>query len=202
MDYPEKEIKLYIKDLPALAERLRLCGGELIQPRTFEKNIRLDTADAKLQQAGKLLRLRQDDQVRVTFKENAHLEDGVITRTEIEFTAADLDAVKLLFAGLGYYPVVVYEKYRQTFRLGDVLVMLDELPIGNFVEVEAPNNILIEGMVQILGLDGSRAIKTNYLGLWAMAKQNAGLKVHDLTFQALEGTELSPEVLGVQPADN
>jgi adenylate cyclase class 2 len=201
MDYQEREIKLYIKNLPALAERLRLCGGELIQPRVYEKNIRLDTADAKLQQARKLLRLRQDDQVRVTFKENAHLEDGVITRTEIEFGVTDLDAVQKLFEGLGYYQAIVYEKYRSTYRLGDVLVMLDELPIGNYVEIEAPNNILIEGMVQMLGLDGSKAIQTNYLGLWAMAKQNAGLKVHDLTFQALEGIELSLEALGVQPAD-
>jgi len=201
MDYQEKEIKLFIKNLPTLAERLRLCGGELIQPRVYEKNIRLDTSDAKLQQARKLLRLRQDDQVRVTFKENAHLEDGVITRTEIEFGVTDLDAVQKLFEGLGYYPAIVYEKYRSTYRLGDVLVMLDELPIGNFVEIEALNNILIEGMVQMLGLDGSKAIQTNYLGLWAMAKQNAGLKVHDLTFQALEGIELSLEALGVQPAD-
>ena len=201
MDYKEREIKLYIKDLPALAERLRLCGGELVQPRVYEKNIRLDTADAKLQQERKLLRLRQDDQVWVTFKENAHLEDGVITRTEIEFGATDLDAVQKLFAGLGYYPAIVYEKYRRTYRLGDVLVMLDELPIGNFIEIEAPNNILIEGMVQMLGLDGSRAINTNYLGLWAMVKQNADLKVHDLTFQALEGFEMSTEMLGVQPAD-
>jgi adenylate cyclase class 2 len=201
MAYEEREIKLYVQDLEGLVNRTRICGGELVRPRVFERNVRLDTDERSLQAGGRLLRLREDDQVRVTYKENARLEDGVITRTEIEFSADDADAVRKLFKALGYQEVVVYEKYRQVYQLGDVQVMLDELPFGDFVEIEAPNNILIEGMVQMLGLDGSRAVKTNYLGLWEIVKRRTGLAVNDLTFENLEGITLTHEDLGVLPAD-
>lgn len=201
MAYQEREIKFYIQNLETIAERLRLSGGDLVQPRVLESNFRLDTSDRRLQQTGRLLRLREDDQVRVTYKDNAKFEDGVITRTEIEFTADNMDAVQKLFEALGYKPVVVYEKYRRTYQLGDVKVMLDELPFGDFIEIEASNNILIEGMAQMLGLNWSRGISTNYLGLWAIAKENAGLDVTDLTFENLENVRLKPGDLEVEPAD-
>lgn len=201
MEYQEREIKLYIQNLEALADRLRLSGGELIQPRVLEKNFRLDTAEQTLQQSGRLLRLREDYHVRVTFKENARNEGGIISRTEIEFTADNLEAVQKLFESLGYQVVVGYEKYRRTYQLGDVKVMLDELPFGDFVEIEAANNILIEGMTQMLGLNMSRAINTNYLGLWAIAKRNIGLGARDLTFENFENVEITPADLEVEPAD-
>lgn len=202
MAYEEREIKLYVQNLEVLAERLRICGGELVQPRVFERNVRLDTPDRSLQAVGQLLRLRQDDQVRVTYKANAHMEDGVITRTEIEFSADDADAVRKLFEALGYQEVVVYEKYRRVYQLGDVQVMLDELPFGNFVEIEAPNNTLIEGMIQMLSLDGTRSINTNYLGLWNLVRQRTGLAFNDLTFENLDGVTLTAADLGVLPADH
>lgn len=201
MEYQEREIKLYIQNLEALAERLRVSGGELIQPRVLEKNFRLDTPNRSLQQSGRLLRLREDYHVRVTFKENAHNENGIISRTEIEFTADNIEAVQKLFESLGYMIVVGYEKYRRTYQLGDVKVMLDELPFGDFVEIEAVNNILIEGMAQMLGLNTSRAVSTNYLGLWVIAKENKGLDVRDLTFENLENVEITPSDLEVEPAD-
>lgn len=201
MAYQEREIKLYIQNLDALAERLRLSGGELIQPRVMEKNYRLDTANQDLQKSGKLLRLREDYHVRVTFKENAQNENGIISRTEIEFTADNIEAVQKLFESLGYTVVVGYEKYRRTFQLGDVKVMLDELPFGNFIEIEASNNILIEGMAQMLGLNMSKAVSTNYLGLWVKVRKNRGLDVRDLTFENLENLEITPADLEVEPAD-
>lgn len=201
MEYQEREIKFYIQNLKILAERLRLSGGELIQPRVLEKNYRLDTANRSLQQSGKLLRLREDYHARVTFKENAQNEDGIIARTEIEFTADNIEAVQKLFESLGYKVVVGYEKYRQTYQLGDVKVMLDELPFGDFVEIEASNNVLIEGMTHMLGLKLSRAINTNYLGLWEIVKKSKGLVVRDLTFENLENMEFTPADLAVEPAD-
>ncbi len=201
MDYQEREIKFYIQDLEGIAERLRLSGGDLIQPRVLERNFRMDTPDRQLLQTGRLLRLREDYHVRVTYKENARMENGVISRTEIEFTADNIEAVQKLFEALGYHIIVIYEKYRRVFQLGDVKVMLDELPFGNFIEIEAANNILIEGMAQMLGLDWSRGIGTNYLGLWEIARKNAGLDARDLTFKNLEDVTLKPSDLQVEPAD-
>ena len=201
MDYKERESKFYIQDLEGIAERLRLSGGDLIQPRVLERNFRMDTPDRQLLQSGRLLRLREDYHVHVTYKENARMEDGVISRTEIEFTTDNIEAVQKLFESLGYAVIVIYEKYRRVFQLGDVKVMLDELPFGNFIEIEAANNVLIEGMAQMLGLDWSRGIGTNYLGLWEIARKNAALDARDLTFKNLEDVTLKPSDLQVEAAD-
>lgn len=201
MDYQEKEIKLSIRDLPALAEHLRMCGAELVRERTLESNFRLDTPDRALKKDSRLLRLRNDDKVRITYKDGTYIDGGVITRREIEFIADDLETVKNFFKALGYDVVVHYEKYRTLFRLGDVIVTLDELPYGDFVEIEAPTNALIEGVVQMLGLDWSKRINTNYLGLYERAMESAGLPVNDMTFEGFSGVDISRLDLGVEPAD-
>ena len=201
MKTQEREIKFYVQDLSALAERLRVCGAALVRERVLERNLRLDTPDHSLRQGGRLLRLRQDDRARVTYKENARLEDGVIARTELEFTTDDFQVTRKLFEALGYLVVVSYEKYRREYRLGDVLVMLDELPFGDFIEIEAPSNPLIEGVAQMLGMDWSAGIGTNYLGLMEIVKANLDLPFDDLTFENFAGVKVSPEDLSVKPAD-
>ncbi len=202
MDFQETEVKFYIQDLPRLAEKLRLSGAELVRPRMLERNFRLDTADQALAKKGCLLRLRQDDQVRITYKEGGYFENGVISRKEIEFSADDFEIAKKLFEALGYQVNIIYEKYRQIYRLGDVEVSLDELPFGHFAEIEAANNTLIEGVAQMLGLDFSCAINTNYLGLFAAAKKVAHLDFNDLTFENFNYIKITPAVLNVRPADN
>lgn len=201
MAYEEREIKFYLQDLEAIREKLRICGAKETRPRMLERNLRLDTSDRSLQNTGRLLRLRQDDQVWVTYKDSARAEGGVIARTEIEFKADDLAVAKKLFEALGFRAVVVYEKYRQVFTIGDVEVTLDELPFGNFMEIEAPNNVLIEGVAQMLGLDWSKGILINYLGLFEIAKKNADLSFNDLTFDNFEGLDLGYKILQVEPAD-
>jgi adenylate cyclase class 2 len=139
--------------------------------------------------------------VRVTYKANARIEDGVIARTEIEFGADDLEKARRLFEGLGYRVMVTYEKYRREYQLGDVTVMLDELPFGDFMEIEASYNTLIEGVAMILGLDWSKGINTNYLGIMQLVKANLNLPFDDLTFENFQDLDVSPADLMVEPAD-
>lgn len=201
MEMQEREIKFYIADLEKIGERLRLCGAELTRPRTLERNLRLDTGGNELAQRGSLLRIRTDDKVTVTYKADARVEGGVIARTEIEFEADDARMVRKLFEALGYKVVVIYEKYRTCFKLGDVVVVLDELPFGDFVEIEAPNNTLIDGVSQMLGLDFSKGMAINYLGLFEIFKSHRYVDFNDLTFENFEDISVSAEDLGVQPAD-
>ncbi|MFW5714719.1 MAG: class IV adenylate cyclase, partial [Brevefilum sp.] len=160
-----------------------------------------DTVDYRLKKDGRLLRIRKDDRVRITYKENAEIEDGVITRTELEFIADDFAISKKLFEALGYQVVESYEKYRSEYRLGDVKVMLDELPFGDFIEIEASNTALIDGVAQMLGLDRSCGIETNYLGLLEIVKKNLDLPFRDLTFENFKGVAVSAADMEVQPAD-
>lgn len=201
MDMQEREIKFYIQDLALIEERLRLTGAELTRPHTLERNLRLDIGDHQLAREGRLLRIRQDDRVSVTYKANARVEGGVITRTEIEFKADDARMVQKLFEALDYRVVVAYEKYRAVYRLGDVTVVLDQLPFGDFIEIEAPSNMMIEGVAQILGLKWSHGMAINYLGLFEILKNRLEINFNDLTFENFEGMTVSAKDLGVQPAD-
>ena len=148
-----------------------------------------------------MLRLRKDDRAAVTYKADAHMEGGIVSRTEIELNVDNFEVAQKLFEALGYRKMVVYEKYRRVYKLGDVLVMLDELPFGDFVEIEAPNNILIDGMAQMLGLNVDLGIRTNYLGLFEMLKLKQTLKFEDLTFENFQNLAITPADLGVEPAD-
>ena len=201
MDFQEKEVKFYLHDLEAMAARLEATGADLVRPRVLERNLRLDTPDGALTAEHRVLRLRQDDQVRVTYKDNTHTEGGVLVRTEIEFSTDSLEVVRKFFEALGYQVVVLYEKYRRVFHLGDVEVVLDEMPFGNFMEIEAPNTTLIEGVAQMLGLNWDRRGNASYLGLFDILKQHKDIDFRDLSFANFASLEISPADLEVEPAD-
>jgi adenylate cyclase class 2 len=44
--------------------------------------------------------------------------------------------MQTILADLGYRPKVVYEKKRETWRLGAAEIVIDELPFGLFMEIE------------------------------------------------------------------
>ncbi|RIK18520.1 MAG: class IV adenylate cyclase [Anaerolineae bacterium] len=105
---------------------------------SFERNVRFDTPDEALLRRQELLRLRQDARVRLTFKGPA-AEDAISeakVREEIELEVGDFDRMALILERLGLQPMQVYEKYRETYRWGNIEIVLDELPYGNFVELE------------------------------------------------------------------
>lgn len=201
MDFQEKEVKFFLHDLEVMAARLEATGADLARPRILERNFRLDTADGKLFDEKSILRLRQDESVRVTYKGNPYTENGVLVRTEIEFTADDLEVTRKLFEALGYQVVVIYEKYRRVYRLGDVEVVLDEMPFGNFMEIEAPNTTLIEGVAQMLGLNWDRRGIASYMGLFEILKQHKDIEFRDLTFDNFTSLEVTPADLEIEPAD-
>ncbi len=187
-DRLEVEVKFWVAEHTAVRQTLLSLGATLSKPRVFERNLRLDTPDQQLLQKRQLLRVRQDTTVTVTFKSDTiTLPDSEAkVREEIEFQASDGETAVLLFQRLGYSPVQVYEKYRETFQLGEVEVVLDELPFGNFVELEGPEAAIKTAAAQ-LGLDWNHRLLTNYLALMAQLQAHHHLPFHDLTFANFAG---------------
>ena len=58
----ELEAKFYLVNLKQLEETLVESGANLIQPRTYERNLRFDTPEGVLNQSAQVLRLRQETQ--------------------------------------------------------------------------------------------------------------------------------------------
>jgi adenylate cyclase, class 2 len=197
----ELEVKFLLKDLKALEARLVAAGGEVIQPRQHELNLRFDTPQRDLSRSFQTLRLRRDEQVRLTYKGPGGEEGGARLRREVEFTVSDFEKTRTLLELLGYQVFVTYEKHRTTYRLGRVEVTLDEMPFGSFSEIEGPDGASIQTAALQLGLDWERRCLDSYLRIFERVKERMGVEFRDLSFENFQGLSVSPEVLGLLPAD-
>lgn len=197
----ETEVKFNLSNPEAYLARVIALDGQLIQPRTHERNIRFDLPDHSLSMAGRVLRLRQDAEVHLTYKDSGRLVDGVLTRREIEFKADDFDTARRFLEALDYQEYASYEKYRQVYALGDLLVTLDELPYGTFTEIEGEPASMIQVVATSLHLDWSKRINFSYLVMFDIMKKNLNFTGNALSFEALSGLSITPLDLGVSPAD-
>lgn len=152
----ESEIKLRVAGVAAAHERLARAGAVPVRAREFEDNQLFDDARASLAQAGCVLRVRRTSpaprsggrapqgpqSARLTYKGARRVERGIKSREEIELGVADAGALEAVLTRLGYLPRFRYQKYRETWRLGEVEVVVDETPIGCYFEIEgAPEAI-------------------------------------------------------------
>lgn len=90
-----------------------------------------------MDERGATLRLRKiGDYTVLTYKEKIKSGSGPKHKIEYETTVSDVWAMERIIERLGYKLTAVYEKRRKYWRLDDVEVVLDELPFGNFMEIE------------------------------------------------------------------
>jgi len=135
----ETEIKLRAGNLASLRRRLRALGFRICCPRLLERNLVFDTSEAWLQRRGQLLRLRSKGSMAwLTWKGPSGTLSRHKTRAEIETGILDGHALEHILERLGFRCRFEYEKYRTEFRRPGEggLLLLDETPIGNFIEIE------------------------------------------------------------------
>ena len=197
----EIEAKFLVLDLPKIRRRLEELEARQIQERVLETNLRFDLPDGSLRSEGRVLRLRQDSTAHLTFKGASDSSQGVLSRTEIECTVDDFESAKSLLEALGYQTVFTYEKFRTTFELDEVYVMLDELPYGNFVEIEGDGIKAIDTIANKLNLELNASIMASYSALFERVRRALSLHFTELTFANFAGSPVTPEHLQVKPAD-
>jgi adenylate cyclase class 2 len=198
----EIEVKFYIRNLNQIRTKLEMIGAVLNKPRVFESNLRFDYPDGGLSANKQVLRLRSDTEVILTYKGPAQLNQPVSVREEIEVQVDDHERAKHLLEALGFEVYMQYEKYRTTYTYQEVIVVLDELPIGNFIEIEGPNAGTIHNMSKLLGLSWENRIPASYLYLYGQAKKRQpDLQNKHLCFAELSQFRFSADDLGVDPAD-
>lgn len=132
----EKKYRLDKKRLVALTAKLGELGAEFTD-ETFEENYL--HKGGVLDERGAVLRLRKTDKrTTLTYKQRVATEDDFKRQIEFETMVSDVDAMENIIEQLGYKLATVYEKHRKTWRLGNVEVVLDELPFGYYMEIEGP----------------------------------------------------------------
>jgi adenylate cyclase, class 2 len=201
MENQEIEVKLFVNRLWDVEKRLISNGGRLIQPRVLETNLRFDTQASELARSFRVLRLRRDNEIRITYKGPGTTQEGARIREEIEFVVADFERARKLFEALGYQVSFTYEKYRTTYDLQAVHISLDELPYGSFVEIEGPDIESLQSVNRTLELKWESSVPASYTELFHQLVISKGLEIQDLTFENFLNLPVTAEDLGVVPAD-
>lgn len=189
----ETEVKIFVPDLQTIANKLGAQSAALTAERVFERNVRYEDATGSLTPAGRVLRLRQDTRARLTYKApGASASKGILSRTELEVTVSDFETMDELLKALGYHPSWDYEKYRTTYEINECEVVLDEMPYGNFVEVEGEAKH-IEQVLSMLDLADATRIAASYSDLFFRVKDKLNLSFQDLTFENFKGVTVPRE---------
>jgi adenylate cyclase class 2 len=131
----EIEIKLALEDAGSVRRRLRREGFRLHHRRVREQNTIYDQK-GRLRRSGQLLRIRQVGRRWVVTLKGKATPGRHKSRPELEFEATDGETVARVLSGLGFEPVFRYEKFRTEYIDGGGAAMVDETPIGDFLELE------------------------------------------------------------------
>ena len=162
----ENEVKLRIASAEEARRDLVRRGAERVRARHLEDNVLFDDAAASLSRRGCALRIRRTDQGGLlTYKGPRADREGVKTRPEWETSVADADALTAIVGALGYRPVFRYQKYREVFRWNGVEVVVDETPIGTFLEIEG-EIAAIHAAAERLGYRPDDYIRESYAALF------------------------------------
>jgi adenylate cyclase class 2 len=198
MNSQETEVKIHVANLDSIAKKLVKLGADCVQERTYERNMRYDTDDKSLTSQGIVLRLREDSGVTLTYKSKGKLERGILTREELEVDVSDFGTMEAILGKFGFMPNMMYEKYRTVYVLDNTAIMLDELPYGNFVEVEGEGNGAIEQTLEKLGLTDAERRIDSYVKIFDHVKHHLELEFNDLTFANFADTDV-PESAYISP---
>ena len=87
----------------------------------------------------------------------------------------NFEAARRLLEALGYRLTVMYEKYRTTYHLRHLIVVLDEMPYGNFVEIEGSSARAIHAAANQIGLRWEARSEMSYLALFEHLRAVRGL---------------------------
>ena len=92
---------------------------------------------------------------------------------EEETAVADAEAMEAILAALGFTPALVYEKRRQTWRLGNTEVVIDVLPFGLFMEIEGSEKEIAR-VEKLLEAEAVPAVMETYPALTAQLGRKRG----------------------------
>ena len=181
----ENEVRIAVSSVAMTRTLLREKGYALSSRRSYEQNIVLDLADGSVRASGRLLRVRTVGKKIICTYKGVEIPGPHRRREEREFEASDLTACLALFAGLGFIPSWRYEKYRTEFqREGEPgVLMLDETPIGTFLELEGPARWL-DQTAKDLGFSKNDYIFLSYARLYAQWCAEDEKPMSDMVFEA------------------
>jgi adenylate cyclase, class 2 len=188
----EIEIKLRLNgNLGKIRRTLCDLGFRVSKSRVLESNVLLDTANGSLRSHGKLIRVRRVGAHSVlTYKGPSEL-GKYKKRHEIEVPLPDAFGVEQILNEIGYHPIFRYEKFRTEYSKspGTGKVLLDETPIGNYLEIEGSPR-WIDRTARLLGFSVDDYITRSYGYLYLAYCRERRTPPSNMLFSAKEMKQL------------
>jgi adenylate cyclase class 2 len=180
----EREIKLRFESAEAARAAVLATGATLVHARRLQEDCLLDTPDEHLRHRHAALRVRiEAGRSLLTFKGPAHLAAVVKTREELETVVGDGMLLLRILEELGLRVWFRYQKYREEFALNEVIVAIDETPVGVFVEIEGGDRGIAD-MAHALGRGPSDYLLDSYRSLFVRDCERRGVATTDMLFDA------------------
>jgi adenylate cyclase class 2 len=177
----EREIKLRFDSADEARAKILALGATPLLGRRLQEDALLDTDDEMLRRQRSTLRIRcESGKSLLTFK-GPPLPGALKLREELETVVADGAVLLGILEALGLHVWFRYEKYREEFSADDVVIAIDETPVGVFVEIEG-SEPAIHAMARALGKDAGDYITDSYRFLFLQHRERNGLDGHDMVF--------------------
>jgi adenylate cyclase, class 2 len=182
----EREIKLAYESAEQARTMIQTTGATPLHGRRLQEDALLDTDDESLRRRRCVLRVRTENgKSRITFKGPVQ-PSGMKVREEVETLVGDGEALLRVLEELGLHVWFRYEKFREEFCHEDVIVAIDETPVGVFVEVEGSEQGITQ-MAQALGRQPEDYVLDSYRGLFLARRDQLGLRGSDMLFETANG---------------
>jgi len=138
----EKKYRLTAMQRDEVRTRLPEMGAKG-EGEEFEENT-LYSGDA-IEMGQSVLRLRRvGNRALLTYKQRVGDRIDIKQQLELETEVSNPNALEFILEALGFFPAAVYEKRRETWRIGETEVVIDQLPFGLFMEIEGEEKAIRE----------------------------------------------------------
>lgn len=177
----EREIKLRFESPDAARAAVLAAGATPLRGRRLQEDCLLDTPEQTLRERQCVLRIRlESGKNRITFK-GPHQPSLMKVREELETMVGDGEAILRVFEALGFNVWFRYEKYREEFAREDVIVAVDETPVGTFVELEGGEHGITQ-LAEALGRTPQDYLSDSYYALFLRLRDQFGISGTDMVF--------------------
>jgi adenylate cyclase class 2 len=178
----EREVKLRFDTLDAARSAVLATGATPTRGRRLQEDCLLDTSDDRLHRQRSVLRIRMESgKSLLTFKGPVQ-PAAMKLREEYETVVGDGTLLLAIFEELGFHVWFRYQKYREEYALEDVIVAIDETPVGIFVEIEGGEHGIM-AMTEALGRGPADFLLDSYRGLFVRHCEQHGLPPTHMLFE-------------------
>jgi adenylate cyclase class 2 len=177
----EREVKLRFASPEDARAAILAAGAAPLRSRRLQEDALLDTEDESLRQRRCVLRIRTEAGKNLLTFKGPVLPGSMKVRDEHETVIGDGEVLQRVLEELGLHVWFRYEKYREEYAAEDVVIAIDETPVGTFVEIEGGEEGIL-AMTIALGRSPSDFLLDSYRGLFIKHRDEFGLTGANMVF--------------------